>query len=87
LSRKSEGRLRLRIYSKPDCHLCDEAKSAILQVAREFDIQIEEINIEADADVYEKYRYDIPVIFLNDVKLFKHRVDPGQLRRALRSRL
>jgi glutaredoxin len=85
LSPKSEDPVLLRIYSKPDCHLCDEAKSVLLRVAREFDIQIEEINIETDPEAYEQYRYDIPVIFLNDVKLFKHRVEEEQLRRALRA--
>jgi len=79
--------LQLRIYSKPDCHLCDEAKAVLLKVAQEFDVSIEEINIETDPDAYQKFRYDIPVIFLDDVKLFKHRVDADQLRRALRTRL
>ena len=50
-------------------------------------MSIEEINIETDPDAYQKFRYDIPVIFLDDVKLFKHRVDADQLRRALRTRL
>ena len=79
--------MQLRIYSKPDCHLCDEAKAVLLKVAQEFDVSIEEINIEKDPDAYQKFRYDIPVIFLDDVKLFKHRVDADQLRRALRTRL
>ena len=79
--------MQLRIYSKPDCHLCDEAKAVLLKVAQEFDVSIEEINIEKDPDAYKKFRYDIPVIFLDDVKLFKHRVDADQLRRALRTRL
>ncbi|MGH9857570.1 MAG: glutaredoxin family protein, partial [Acidobacteriota bacterium] len=35
----------LRIYSKPDCHLCDEAKTVLLKISQEFDLQIEEINI------------------------------------------
>ena len=58
----------------------------LFKVAQEFDVQIEEINIEIDPEAYEKYRYDIPVIFLDDVKLFKHRVDADQLRRALNAR-
>jgi glutaredoxin len=75
--------LRLRIYSKPDCHLCDEAKSVLDRVATEFNTKVEVINIEQDKEVYEKYRYDIPVIFLDDVKLFKHKVDEEKLRKAL----
>jgi glutaredoxin len=77
----------LRIYSKPDCHLCEEAKAILLPVAREFHISVEEINIENDLQLYEQYRYEIPVVYLGDVKLFKFRVDETQLRRAIRARL
>jgi glutaredoxin len=78
--------LRLRIYSKPDCHLCDEAKLVLDKVATEFHAIVEVINIEQDQDAFDKYRYDIPVIFLNDVKLFKHTVDEEKLRNALLAR-
>jgi Glutaredoxin-like domain (DUF836) len=47
---------------------------------------VEVINIEQDNEAYEKYRYDIPVIFLDDVKLFKHRVDEEKLRKSLAAR-
>jgi glutaredoxin len=78
--------LRLRLYSKPDCHLCEEAKVVLDKVAAEFNTTVEVINIEQDNEAYEKYRYDIPVIFLGDVKLFKHRVDEEKLRKSLAAR-
>jgi hypothetical protein len=53
------------------------------RVAREFDVPVEVINLEQDPESYEKYRNDIPVIFLDDVKLFKHRVDEVKLRKVL----
>lgn len=53
------------------------------RVAREFDTTVEVINIEQDQDAFDKYRYDIPVIYLDDVKLFKHRVDENKLRKVL----
>jgi glutaredoxin len=75
--------LRLRIYTKPDCHLCDQAKSILDRVGAQFHVNVEVINIEQDQEAYEKYRYEIPVIFLDDVKLFKYRVDEEKLRKAL----
>jgi hypothetical protein len=78
--------LRILLYSKPECHLCEEAKAVIKKVAAEFQVSIDEIDIRQDPGTFEKYRYDIPVIFLDDVKLFKHRVDEAKLRRALRAR-
>ena len=70
------------IYSKPDCHLCDEAKSVLKKLRLEF----QEINIEEDAEAFEKYRYEIPVIFLDDVKFSKGRLDEGKLKRAIMER-
>jgi glutaredoxin len=71
------------IYTRPGCHLCDEAKSAILASGCGGEIIIEEINIDEDAALQERYRYDIPVIFINGVKAFKHRVDPREFKRRL----
>jgi glutaredoxin len=71
--------LKLTIYSKKACHLCDEAKS----VLKKYPVELEEIDIENDPQLFEKYQYEIPVIFLDGKKLFKYRVDEKQLRRAL----
>jgi hypothetical protein len=32
----------------------------------------------------QRYQNDIPVIFINGVKVFKHRVDPKEFKRKLR---
>jgi glutaredoxin len=75
--------MKIRIYSKPDCHLCDEAKEAIQRVTERLRIEIEVINIEQDPALLNQYRYDIPVIFLDDRKIFKHRVDEQKLKKIL----
>lgn len=75
--------MKIRIYSKPDCHLCDEAKETIQRVTKRLPIEIEVINIEKDAELLNQYRYDIPVIFLDDRKIFKHRVDEEKLKKIL----
>ena len=68
------------IYSKPGCHLCDEAKEAILAAGCKDQITLTEINIESDPELMSKYRYDIPVIAINGVDTFMHRVDPMEFR-------
>lgn len=45
---------------------------------------LEEVNIDLDPALRDKYLYDIPVIFINGVKAFKHRVDPREFARKLR---
>jgi glutaredoxin len=70
------------IYSRPGCHLCDDAKSAILASGCE-NLTIEEINIDDDPVLRERYKYDIPVVFLDGVKAFKHSVDVREFRRKI----
>lgn len=72
---------RVTIYTRPGCHLCEEAKRNILASACADQFEIEEINIDEDAQLYERYKYDIPVILINQVKAFKHRVDPREFAR------
>ena len=72
------------IYSKPGCHLCDVAKANILASGCHAEIIIEEVNIETDAALKEKYQYDIPIILINGIKVFKHRVEPAEFKRKFR---
>jgi len=66
------------IYSKPGCHLCDEAKASILRAGCSDQFVLEEVNIESDEELLRKYKYDIPVIAINGVETFIHRVDSAE---------
>jgi glutaredoxin len=89
-SRTEDGRLALAgprdvtIYSRPGCHLCEEAKTQIAPLLAEFGARLTEINIDEDAELRARYDYDVPVIFLGARKAAKHRVDLNQFRRQLR---
>jgi glutaredoxin len=72
------------IYSRRGCHLCEEAKAAIIASGCADEINLEEINIDSDADLRERYKDEIPVVFINGVKAFKYRVDPGNFKRKVR---
>jgi glutaredoxin len=88
--RTEDGRLQLAgphdvtIYSRPGCHLCEEAKAQIAPLLKEFGAQLTEINIDQDPGLRARYDYDVPVIFLGARKAAKHRVDLAQFRRQLR---
>lgn len=75
--------MKIKILSKADCHLCDEAKQIIERATNRLPIEIEVIDIEKDAELFNQYRYDIPVIFLDERKIFKHRVDEQKLKKIL----
>ena len=72
------------IYTRPGCHLCDEARAAIEASGCSGEYALEEVNIDEDGALQERYGHDIPVIFINGVKAFKHRVDSREFKRKLR---
>jgi glutaredoxin len=89
-ARTEDGRLQLAaprdvtIYSRPGCHLCEEAKAQIAPLLKEFGARLTEINIDEDPELRARYDYDVPVFFLGARKAAKHSVDLAQFRRQLR---
>ena len=81
--------MRLTIYSKPGCHLCDEMKSLVHGVlARLADarITIDEIDISNDRELLDRYGLEIPVLMIDGKKVAKYRVSERDLARMLDSR-
>ena len=77
------GPRQVTLYSRPGCHLCEQAKAAIAPLLGEFGATLHEVNIDDDALLKERYGWDIPVIFIGQHKAAKHRVDLAQFRRQL----
>ncbi|HET6978504.1 MAG TPA: glutaredoxin family protein [Pyrinomonadaceae bacterium] len=77
------SKVHVVIYSRPGCHLCDEAKAAIMSAGCSDQFILEEINIESDEELLRKYKYDIPVVAINGVETFIHRVDPAEFSHRL----
>lgn len=78
-----ETTTRVIIYSRPGCHLCDEAKQAIEAAECVGEYTLEEINIESDAGLLSHYQYDIPVITINGVEAFRHRLTSEAFRERM----
>jgi glutaredoxin len=87
--RTEDGRLAiagprdLTLYSRPGCHLCDEAKKLIAPLAARFGARIQEINIDSDPILRARYNEEVPVLFLGPHKVAKFTVNLEQLRRQL----
>jgi glutaredoxin len=75
--------LDVTLYTRPGCHLCQDAKALLQPLLSEFDATLREVNIEEDPELQQRYGLDIPVIFLGSRKAAKHRVDTRQFRRQL----
>jgi glutaredoxin len=75
--------LEVTLYTRPGCHLCEEAKAQIAPLLKRAGARLREVNIDEDAELRARYNVDVPVIFLGARKVAKHRVDLEQFRRQL----
>jgi glutaredoxin len=73
---------RLVVYSRPDCHLCDDAK-AVLADYIEYLPRIEEVDIDSDPELRSRFGTSIPVIEIDGEVRFRGRVDENLLRRLI----
>jgi glutaredoxin len=77
------GPLDVTLYTRPGCHLCDEAKKQMEPLLAACGASLREVNIDADPVLRARYDWDVPVIFLGARKIAKHRIDLAQFRRQL----
>jgi glutaredoxin len=71
-------------YTKPGCHLCEEAKREIRAAGIEDEYSFEEVNIEEDAESYERYKFEIPVVLIDGHKAFKYRLNAEEFKQRIR---
>jgi len=72
------------LYSKPDCCLCDEALKILDRVQKMFPFVLRKIDILTDRGLYDQFKDEIPVVFIQSRKAFKYRIDESKLIRLLR---
>jgi glutaredoxin len=68
--------VRLILYGRPFCHLCDDARTVLERVGHPF----EEIDIESDEQLLRRYLERIPVVTLDGEELYEFFVDEADLR-------
>lgn len=71
------------IYSKPDCHLCDEVKAQLEKLQRRHRFELREVNILEDPEALNRFKEEIPVVFINGRKAFKFHLDEQEFLRKL----
>jgi glutaredoxin len=74
---------RVTLYSRPGCHLCDDARAVIAAVCADLGEAYEEVDITTDDDLEDRYRDEIPVTLVDGRQHDFWRVDAARLRAAL----
>ncbi|MGY8653626.1 MAG: glutaredoxin family protein [Verrucomicrobiia bacterium] len=78
------GEVKVTLYTKPNCPLCDKALEQIELARREIGFELESINILEDEEIYFRYRHEIPVVRVGDEEVFRHRLTSEALVDRLR---
>lgn len=81
--------IQLTLFTKPGCHLCEEAKSVVDSVIQGFasthdaEVSLTEVNILEDTQLIEKYAEEIPVLQIDGKTHAYWRIDKERLESAL----
>jgi Glutaredoxin-like domain (DUF836) len=73
----------VRLISKEDCHLCETAKSAILNAQKRTAFELIETKISPGTPEFDKYHERVPVVLIDEVFAFQYKVSEQQLLTAL----
>ena len=74
---------RVTLYSRPGCHLCDDARAVIVRVCADLGEEYVEVSIDDDPELQHRFAEEIPVTFVDGRQHDFWRVDEARLRAAL----
>jgi Glutaredoxin-like domain (DUF836) len=74
---------RVRLLTKPGCHLCDDVRPVVERVCAEVGAGWTEVDITGDAELLEQYWEQIPVTFVDGLQHDFWHIDEARLRVAL----
>jgi glutaredoxin len=78
------SRAKVRLYSRPDCHLCDEARDQLLALRDGgLAFELEEVDIDRDEALLRRYLERIPVVEVEGEQVSELGLDPDGLRAKL----
>jgi glutathione S-transferase len=74
----------VRLYARPDCHLCDEARAGLERLRAEgLDFELEEVDIDADDRLHARFLERIPVVEVDGEVISELHLDADGLRARL----
>ncbi len=76
---------RLTVVHRRDCALCDEMLAHLAELSRSVALPpIEVVDVDSDPQLRRRHGLDVPVLLLDGTVVCRHRLDRGELTRALR---
>jgi glutaredoxin len=72
--------ITITLYSKAGCHLCDQVRDYLEDLAADYTVELQEIDIRRDLALFERYRYRIPVVAVDGVERLEGRIEWDDVR-------
>ncbi|HZO74796.1 MAG TPA: glutaredoxin family protein [Ktedonobacteraceae bacterium] len=79
---QATGVPQVKFYTKAGCHLCEDARDMLDDIAAQTPFDLTEIDIRSDLAIFELYRYRIPVIIVDETIVIEGRIEYGDLAKA-----
>ncbi len=76
---------RVVLYTKANCGLCEKMKKQMRLAHCDDLYALQEVDIEDDPELFARYRYEIPVLFINGAEAFRHRLQAEEFRAYITS--
>lgn len=71
--------MRVVLYSRAGCHLCDAARDVLLAERSRSPFDLVEVDVGGDDDLERRYGIRIPVVEIDGVERFEYEVDAVEL--------
>ena len=80
------GKPKVTLYTRAGCCLCEDAKRVLEAVRGRASFDLDEIDIDSNAELRQAYNDEVPVVAINGSKAFKYRVTEQELLKKLAAR-
>lgn len=74
---------RVVLYTRQDCHLCEDALLVVRQVCDAAKVPFTSIDIDSDPELAKRYTDEVPVVTVDGETVGFWRIRPELLRAAL----
>lgn len=77
-------RAKVEIYTKAACSLCEQALTVLEHVRTRLPFELTQTELSPGTALYEQYRYDLPVVWVDGELVFRHQVSLRELEARVR---
>jgi len=75
--------LNVTLYTKADCHLCEEAEEALRRLRKFIQFELNLVYIEYEAALLERFGDRVPVVYVDGREVASAPIDEAALRATI----